>query len=414
MTAATSAASRGGLASASRNRRVKAGSKEGGQFTPGPVADRVPPGKGLSFSGAASGRVVAALLQEAQTAETDPGPKPRVSLQDRWAKRAADEKAAAQSAAKQDLADRWAKQGETVRRAARSEAGKDLENRWTKLAESQKRAAHEAAKQDLADRWTKQAESLAEDALPPAPGEWGETWVRTPPQTSLSPRLKQRRFPMVQGSLAQFETARSGLEEAAAARGIRIKCEKNPREPGWYDPRTQTIMLSEEICRDPALYVFSLAHELAHAADPVFKHRPHDYEDPEERAKTEIVAERAAVYALGAYGLHVTVDQPYQDHWAGKEREASRLARGPLRRLLHNELHARWQVAACLLSPGGGGITPGQMRASVKRSMGQVTHKNWQERRRARKQPRSRSRSGGAGSRGTAKQGAGKQTTALV
>ena len=131
-----------------------------------------------------------------------------------------------------------------------------------------------------------------------------------------SERLKAvRPFPRISGRRGQLDHAIRHLEGIAEGQGITIhRFDTTSGEIGWFDPNNRTINLHGDIHEDPALYAFSLAHELGHSFDPRFQKLGEDYNQWLHHGAYEVVAEAAAIRSLKSFGLHLENADDFLTH----------------------------------------------------------------------------------------------------
>ncbi len=138
---------------------------------------------------------------------------------------------------------------------------------------------------------------------------WPEGW--------FGPRPVPRRItdvrpvPAISGRIPDLEAATSYLERFAHNRGVWIGEFDGEVVFGvaCYDQEKERIVLHRDLCRDPALHAFALAHELAHHLDPQFRHFGEQYTERRRRVRFEVVAEAAAIQSAPLFAAPMSASK---------------------------------------------------------------------------------------------------------
>ena len=162
-------------------------------------------------------------------------------------------------------------------------------------------------------------------------------------QSQPSPALTAvRPFPQFQSTSEQANACLAHLDDVARRAQIPIYVDSQAdQELGFYDHYENFICISPAMNEDLLLCIFTIAHELGHALDPVHTAFPHRYAKSKENRAAEMVAEAAALRALESFGIMIENGDCYlqgcSDPWDSWER------------LIQTRLRARYEAASIYL-----------------------------------------------------------------
>ena len=153
-------------------------------------------------------------------------------------------------------------------------------------------------------------------AINPATGGYfDEALSMTLPARSLA----ERPWPsIVAADLNHALSVRQHMVDLAVRHSISVKVAPpgGNEQSAAYLPAVRTIFIHPDAANDPLAVAFMLAHELAHAFDPVGPRIVHHFStDSKAVAEAEIVAEAAAVNTLRRLGCEVQGEDAYLDQF---------------------------------------------------------------------------------------------------
>ena len=166
-----------------------------------------------------------------------------------------------------------------------------------------------------------------------------------PPPTAHVRR--PRPWPEISGSRQDGDRALEHLLALADANDILVQYtdDKNFTEVGLYDSFERSILLHTDLGNTPGLYVFALAHELAHACDPILHVTEMPYQGTK-KADIEALAEVSAIEALREWGLTLRNEYIFVD-WT----DTLRFFSSGWRERLKSKLYDRYVVVFTPLRP---------------------------------------------------------------
>ena len=166
-----------------------------------------------------------------------------------------------------------------------------------------------------------------------------------PPPTAHIRR--PRPWPEISGSKQDLDRALQHLLAVAESNDIRVQYtdDKNFTEVGMYRHDERSVTLHADLGHTPGLYAFVLAHELAHAFDPILHVTEMPYYGTQ-KADIEALAEASAVVALREWGLTLHHEQTFLD-WT----DELRIFSSGWRKRLTSTLYDRYLVVLTPLRP---------------------------------------------------------------
>ena len=158
---------------------------------------------------------------------------------------------------------------------------------------------------------------------------------------------KPRPWPVISGSKHNLERAIEHFVGVAERNNVRVQYTDDPSfaEIGLYNHADMSVTLHADLRHTPGLYAFVLAHELAHAFDPILHVTPMPYTGTR-FADIEALAELAAIKALTAWGMTFEDQYTFID-WTDRKRTFS----AGWRKRLPTTLNDRLYVVATPLMP---------------------------------------------------------------
>ena len=158
---------------------------------------------------------------------------------------------------------------------------------------------------------------------------------------------KPRPWPVVSGSKHYLDGAIEHFLGVAERNSIRVQYTDDTSfaDIGLYNHGDRSVTLHADLRHTPGLYAFVLAHELAHAFDPILHVTPMPYSGTS-FADIESLAELAAIKALTAWGMTLEHQYAFID-WTDQHRVLS----AGWRKRLPTTLNDRLYVVATPLMP---------------------------------------------------------------